>query len=100
MNRKALLKNARQWWTTLSIKESKELIAKRRAVAVNGWPLSTWLIEMHAEHVKTRLEHIRKQLRAECISYDELHELQCLAPYIERGDVELLEPAGVPEETL
>ena len=30
-------------------------------------------------------------------SYDELHELQSLAEYIDFNDVELLEAAGVPE---
>lgn len=46
---------------------------------------------------RTRLEYLRGQLRAECISYGELHELQSLAEHIEPGDVELLEAAGVPE---
>jgi hypothetical protein len=46
---------------------------------------------------KQRLEYLRSELRAERISYDELHELQNLAPHIEPGDVELLEAAGVPE---
>lgn len=44
-----------------------------------------------------RLEAIRVSLRAGNISYGELAELQALAPYIEPGDTELLEPAGVPE---
>lgn len=47
--------------------------------------------------IKKRLEYLRGELRAERISYDELHELQDLATYIDPGDVELLEPAGVPE---
>lgn len=47
--------------------------------------------------VKKRLEYLRGELRAERISYDELHELQSLAQHIEPGDVELLEAAGVPE---
>ncbi len=44
-----------------------------------------------------RLEYLRGELRAERISYGELIELQELAQYIEEGDVELLEAAGVPE---
>ncbi len=44
-----------------------------------------------------RLEYLRKELREERISYGELVELQSLAPYIDKGDVELLEAAGVPE---
>lgn len=44
-----------------------------------------------------RLEYIRGELRAERISWGELHELQSLAEHIDPGDVELLEAAGVPE---
>lgn len=52
--------------------------------------------EPDAEPAK-RLEYLRGELRAERISWGELHELQSLAEYIEPGDVELLEAAGVPE---
>jgi hypothetical protein len=45
-----------------------------------------------------RLEYLRRELRAGCISYGELAELQSLAEYIAPGDTELLEAAGVPEE--
>jgi hypothetical protein len=48
-------------------------------------------------YAKKRLEELRKELRAETISYGELAELQSLAKYIDPNDVELLEPAGVPE---
>lgn len=44
-----------------------------------------------------RLEYLRGQIRAECISYGELADLQSLAEYIDPDDVELLEWAGVPE---
>jgi hypothetical protein len=46
-----------------------------------------------------RLEYLRQELRAERISTSELAELASLAKYIEAGDVELLEAAGVPEST-
>ena len=46
---------------------------------------------------KERLEYLRYQLRAECISWGEIAELESLAGHIEPGDVELLEAAGVPE---
>jgi hypothetical protein len=46
---------------------------------------------------KRRLEQLRIELRAERISTGELAELQGLSNYIDKGDVELLEPAGVPE---
>lgn len=49
------------------------------------------------EQAAQRLEELRVELRAERISYGELAELQGLAEYIDRSDVELLEPAGVPE---
>ncbi len=52
---------------------------------------------MKTEEIKKRLECLRKELRAQCISYGELVELQSLAKYIDPGDVELLEAAGVPE---
>lgn len=48
-------------------------------------------------HIADRLKYLRGELRAERISYGELHELQSLAAYIAPGDVELLEAAGVPE---
>ena len=47
--------------------------------------------------IKNRLEELREELRQERISYGELIELQSLAKHIEKGDVELLEAAGVPE---
>ena len=53
-----------------------------------------------AESIKNRLEYLRKELRAERISYEELAELQSLAKHINAGDVELLEAAGVPEARL
>ncbi len=46
---------------------------------------------------KIRLEYLRNELRQERISYSELIELQTLAPYIDKSDVELLEAAGVSE---
>jgi hypothetical protein len=53
---------------------------------------------MTDENIKARLEYLRDQIRAGCISYGELADLQGLAPYIDDGDVELLEWAGVPEK--
>jgi hypothetical protein len=47
--------------------------------------------------IKKRLEYIRQELRAERISYSELVELQSLAKYIDNGDIELLQAAGVDE---
>jgi len=49
------------------------------------------------KQIKERLEELRIELRNECISYGELAELQSLSEYIDKGDVELLEAAGVPE---
>lgn len=46
---------------------------------------------------KERLEYLRKELRAERISWGEIAELQSLAGEIDPGDTELLEAAGVPE---
>lgn len=47
--------------------------------------------------IKSRLEHLRNQIEAECISYGEIAELQSLVAYIEPDDTVLLEWAGVPE---
>ena len=52
---------------------------------------------MTPKQIKSRLEYLRTELRAERISYGELFELQSLIPYIDKDDVELLESAGVPE---
>ncbi len=52
---------------------------------------------MKTKTIKQRLEYLRGELRAGCISYGELNELVSLAGHIEPGDVELLEAAGVPE---
>ena len=44
-----------------------------------------------------RLEILRVEIQAERISIGEILELQSLAEHIEKGDVELLQWAGVPE---
>jgi hypothetical protein len=46
---------------------------------------------------KTRLEEIRQAINKRNVSYGELAELESLSDYIESGDVQLLEWAGVPE---
>lgn len=46
---------------------------------------------------RRRLEELRTALQSENISYSELAELWKLHEYIDAGDVELLEAAGVPE---
>jgi hypothetical protein len=52
---------------------------------------------MTLEEARARLEELRLVIRDEHVSYGELAELADLAEYIEPGDVELLEWAGVPE---
>lgn len=47
--------------------------------------------------IKSRLEEIRKSIKAENISYSEIAELQSLAKYIDKNDIELLEWAGAKE---
>lgn len=49
------------------------------------------------KEITARLEYLRGEIRAEKISYGEIAELQSLAKYIDKGDVELLEWAGVEE---
>ena len=48
-------------------------------------------------NIKKRLEYLRKEIRKERISYGEIAELQSLVKYIDKGDIELLEWAGVKE---
>lgn len=50
------------------------------------------------KEAKERLEYLRGEIDNERISYGEIAELQSLVPFIEPGDVQLLEWAGVPEE--
>ena len=52
---------------------------------------------MTLKQIKKRLEYLRGEIRGECISYGEIAELTCYADFIEPGDVELLQWAGVPE---
>ena len=44
------------------------------------------------------LKKLRTEIREERISYGEIAELESLAEYIDEGDVELLQWAGVPED--
>ena len=53
---------------------------------------------MTKTEIKKRLEYLRKEIKAERISYGEIAELQSLKKYIDPGDVLLLEWAGVPEK--
>ncbi len=46
---------------------------------------------------KGRLRYLKLQIKKGCISYGEIAELQSLAKYIDKDDVELLEWAGVKE---
>jgi hypothetical protein len=77
-------------------------------VALNASKLASLKKEIRAYHLrkhtgygeryaKRRLEYLRGKLKAECISTDEINELVGLAQYIQLGDVQLLEAAGVPE---
>jgi len=52
---------------------------------------------MSTPEIKARLEHLRREIELERISYGEIAELQSLAEHIEPDDVLLLEWAGVPE---
>jgi len=61
--------------------------------------LETAQKELDILYKKERLEELRAEIQSECISTGELLELQSLIPYIDPGDVELLEWAGVPETT-
>ena len=47
--------------------------------------------------IKQRLEYLRGEIKKERISYREILELQSLKEHIKKGDVELLQWAGVSE---
>ena len=47
------------------------------------------------EKIKKRLEELRQAIQNENISYGEIAELQSLAEHIDKGDVLLLQWAGV-----
>ena len=53
--------------------------------------------ETSKQYIKSRLEYLRGQIKAEQISMSEILELQNLAEHVEPGDVELLQWAGVEE---
>lgn len=50
-----------------------------------------------SNNIKERLEYLRGELEAGCISYGELDELESLKEHIDPEDTTLLEAAGVPE---
>jgi hypothetical protein len=56
------------------------------------------LISKEEKAARKRLEELRKELRAERISYSELAELEALKEYIDNDDIELLQAAGVEED--
>lgn len=77
--------------------ENVEEIESEYDFSLNGGlvpDIRQWCVK---EIIKIRLEYLRAELRAERISVSELIDLQGLAEYIDPGDVELLEAAGVPE---
>ena len=80
---------------------SNPLISSRERVIGEGYGYRRRTcgkkVEKQTMDKKERLEYLRGELRGECLSYGELSELQNLAPYIEKDDLELLEAAGVPE---
>jgi hypothetical protein len=47
--------------------------------------------------IKKRLAYLRQEIKKERISYGEIAELQSLKKYIDKGDITLLEWAGVKE---
>ena len=50
-----------------------------------------------SNEIKERLEYLRQEIINERISYGEIAELQSLKKHIDKGDILLLEWAGVPE---
>ena len=69
----------------------------KKLFAANGKRQPVWLMDYKGGAPIESLEYLRGELQQERISWGELHELQCLVPFIDEGDVELMEAAGVPE---
>jgi hypothetical protein len=80
--------------------EEPDIDTKSPLQAIN-WNIYSCLSEQAYEWLEDnttrRLEELREELQAEDISQGELVELQSLAKFIDEGDVELLEAAGVSE---
>lgn len=53
--------------------------------------------EKPSDRIRSRLAYLRREIKAERISMEEVAELQSLAEHIPPGDLLLLEWAGVPE---
>ena len=53
--------------------------------------------QVNKSEIENRLEYLRREIKAERISYGEIAELQSLVEHIEPVDVELLQWAGVKE---
>jgi len=72
---------------------------ENQELQMTGSAKRAWIEDEGEEtsEIQDRLEYLRSELHAERISYEELAELQGLAEYIDPGDVELLEAAGVEE---
>lgn len=88
----------------LDISENVQTIEVATSLGLHYRQLAVWdcangqeFFLIYRPYVKQRLEELRLALRSESMSYGELLELQCLSPYIDKGDVELLEASGVEE---
>lgn len=57
------------------------------------------ICDAEAAEIQAKLGYLREELRQERISTEELIELQNLVDHIDPSDVELLEAAGVPENS-
>ena len=90
-------------WSAYTADGNTYTIVERKAVTLDElkWRIRKYHLKQHNGYgeriAKRRLEYLRGELRAECISYGELAELADLKSYIKSGDYELQEAAGVPE---
>lgn len=53
---------------------------------------------MNKDNIAKRLEYLREQIRPEKISYGEIVELQSLAEFVPKSDIELMEWIKLKEE--
>ena len=88
-----LIDGQKQYWEL--IKEGDRGLAARSELQQDADKLN----KKYDKKIDERLEHLRREIRAERISYGEIAELQSLVEHIAPGDVELLEWVGVPEQS-
>lgn len=87
-----------QAWVISTQKQDNWAMNNLRAIGLKMPKPPKHMLDWVKKYIaQDRLEELRTAIQDQHISYGELAELVSLKEYIEPGDVELLEAAGVPE---